>query len=114
MREITAAEATELRSSGAAGWYAIYANPPEPHPKQHVVEVGQRFFLTDISEFKIEAGGIVHVPDLRVKFKQLHKVLVQSDELAALLLQESEKAPEVKIDGVTARNGNVLRTPTVE
>lgn len=90
MREIPKAEAMGLIQSCQAGWWSLYANPPIPHATQHVVEVGERYFLLEGDEITIEpTNAIIEINGIP---KQTHIVKLNCDAILPLVVEESAKA----------------------
>ena len=96
MRQISQTEANSLIEDGAAGFYAVWANPPVIH-KQHiyVVQIGEAFHLTAPGELTIEDAGVVLLPNGLPK--QAHAVSVHNEQLAALLVEETKRAKQVSL-----------------
>lgn len=95
MKEINPTEAKSLRDAKQTGWYAVWANPPQLHPDhRYVVQLGDRFFLTeDPKEFRIELSAVFVLNGL---LKQGHLVYA-SGPIAELLQAETQKAKSIDI-----------------
>jgi hypothetical protein len=89
MRKIDQKEAQQLIQSKQAGWYAVWANPPLPHPNQMVIEFSHNCYLVDKEFFEIEATDKVII--IGGVPKQVFSVRSYDPELTILLKTEIER-----------------------
>lgn len=87
MLQITQEKAQKLLDTKAAGFYAVWANPPIPHDEQiYVVQIGQDFYLTEKGEMELVPIGVDTILQ-----KVAIEVKVNADNLGELLMNEVKK-----------------------
>lgn len=95
MKRIERRVANRLVGTGAAGWYALDANPPIPHPTQTVVTVGESHYLCTPDEITVTpTDKIVLINNVP---KQTFAVTIKDDSaLARLLFAELATKPALE------------------
>jgi len=108
MREISKQEADELIRNHRAGWWAINASPPVPHPQVVVVSIvhqDNKDYLCTIDEIKVEFVGVGGILAGKVDFVV---TINEKSPIYPLVKLDKEQASRIKNPigkGVEARYG---------
>lgn len=87
MIDITREEGERLVREKQAGWYAINANPPVPHPDQTVIYLGERTILAGKDEFSLKMGGTT----VAFGVPKIAWLVECADEIGQLIMAESSE-----------------------